>query len=115
MLLSLALIFLAGLAMASLALKLHLPRIVGMLVAGILLGPYVCNVLDPTILSVSAVLRKIALIIILIKAGLTLNIQDLKKAGKSAILLSFVPASFELVATTVTMQQLTVTMDSAIA
>lgn len=98
MLLSLALIFLTGLSMARIVQKLHLPRIVGMLVAGILLGPYVCNVLDPTILSVSAVLRKIALIIILIKAGLTLNIQDLKKAGKSAILLSFVPASFELVA-----------------
>ena len=98
MLLSLAFIFLAGLSLARIAQKLHLPRIVGMLVAGILLGPYVWNVLDPTILSVSAVLRKIALIIILIKAGLTLNIKDLKKAGKSAILLSFVPASFELVA-----------------
>ena len=56
MLLSLACIFLAGLSMACIAQKLHLPRIVGMLVAGILLGPYVCNVLDPTILSVSAVL-----------------------------------------------------------
>lgn len=74
MLLSLAFIFLAGLSLARIAQKLHLPRIVGMLVAGILLGPYVWNVLDPTILSVSAVLRKIALIIILIKAGLTLNI-----------------------------------------
>lgn len=97
MLTSLSLIFLVGLAAAALCQRLKLPRIIGMLATGIVLGPYVLNLLDSSILSISADLRKIALIIILLKAGLSLNLEDLKKAGRPAILLSFVPASFEIV------------------
>lgn len=96
MLTSLSLIFLVGLAMGAICQKLNLPRIIGMLVTGIVLGPYVLDWLDPSILSISADLRKMALIIILLKAGLSLDLQDLKKAGRSAVLLSFVPASCEL-------------------
>lgn len=96
MLTSLSLIFLIGLAMGAICQKLKLPRIIGMLVTGIVLGPYVLDWLDPSILSISADLRKMALIIILLKAGLSLDLQDLKKAGRSAVLLSFVPASCEL-------------------
>lgn len=97
MLTSLSLIFLVGLAAAALCQRLKLPRIIGMLATGIVLGPYVLNLLDSSILSISADLRKIALIIILLKAGLSLNFEDLKKAGRPAVLLSFVPASFEIV------------------
>ena len=96
MLASLSLIFIVGLAMGAICQKLKLPRIIGMLVTGIVLGPYVLDLLDPSILSISAELRKSALIIILLKAGLSLDLKDLKKAGHSAILLSFVPASFEI-------------------
>lgn len=97
MLTSLSLIFLVGLAMAAICQKIKLPRIIGMLVTGIVLGPYVLNLLDPSILSISSDLRKLALIIILIKAGLSLDIGDLKKAGRPAVLLCFVPASFEII------------------
>lgn len=98
MLTSLAFIFLAGLAMAALAQKLRLPRIIGMLLTGILLGPYALDLLDPTILSISADLRKMALVIILIKAGLSLDLRDLRAVGRPALLLSFLPASFEILA-----------------
>lgn len=97
MLTSLALIFLVGLCMAAVCQKLKLPRIIGMLVTGMVLGPYVLDFLDSSILSISAELRKMALIIILLKAGLSLNLNDLKKVGRPAILLAFVPASFEIV------------------
>lgn len=97
MLSSLSLIFLVGLAMGAICQRLKLPRIIGMLVTGIILGPYVLDLLDQSILSISADLRKIALIIILIKAGLSLDISDLKKAGRSAILMSFIPATFEII------------------
>ena len=97
MLTSLSLIFLVGLAMGAICQRLKLPRIIGMLVTGMVLGPYVLDFLDPSILSVSAELRKMALIIILLKAGLSLDLADLKKAGRSAILLSFVPASCEII------------------
>lgn len=96
MLTSLAFIFLAGLAMAGICQQLKIPRIIGMLAVGILLGPSVLNLLDPSILMISADLRKMALIIILLKAGLSLNIADLKKVGRPAIMMSFVPASFEI-------------------
>lgn len=96
MLTSLALIFIVGLAMAAICKKVKLPRIIGMLVTGIILGPYVLDFLDPSILSISSELRKIALIIILLKAGLSLNLADLKKVGRPAVLMSFVPASFEI-------------------
>lgn len=97
MLTSLALIFLSGLLLASVFEKLKLPRIIGMLLAGILLGPYVLNLLDDSVLSISSDLRQMALIIILIKAGLSLNLSDLKKVGRPAILMSFVPATFEII------------------
>ena len=90
MLASLSLIFIVGLAMGAICQKLKLPRIIGILVTGIVLGPYVLDLLDPSILSISAELRKMALIIILLKAGLSLDLKDLKKAGRSAVLLSFV-------------------------
>uniref|UniRef100_UPI003FF0B45A cation:proton antiporter n=1 Tax=Lachnospira sp. TaxID=2049031 RepID=UPI003FF0B45A len=96
MLTSLSLIFLVGLAMGAICQRLKLPRIIGMLATGIVLGAYVLDMLDPSILSISSELRKMALIIILIKAGLSLDLSDLKKAGRPAVLLSFVPATFEL-------------------
>ena len=98
MLTSLAFIFLAGLFMAAVCQQLKLPRIIGMLLTGIVLGPYVLDLLDPSILSISADLRQMALIIILLKAGLSLDLSDLKKVGRPAILMSFVPASFEILA-----------------
>lgn len=97
MLTSLAIIFIVGLAMGAICSRLKLPRIIGMLVTGIVLGPYVLDFLDPSILSISEELRKMALIIILLKAGLSLDIKDLKKAGRPAILLSFVPATCEII------------------
>lgn len=98
MLTSLAFIFLVGLSMAAICQYLKLPRIIGMLVTGIVLGPYVLDLLDPSILSISSELRQMALIIILLKAGLSLNLSDLKKVGRPAIMMSFVPASFEILA-----------------
>lgn len=97
MLTSLSLIFLVGLAMGAICSHLKLPRILGMLATGIVLGPYVLDFLNPSILSISADLRKMALVIILLKAGLSLNIADLKKVGRPAVMLSFGPASFEIV------------------
>lgn len=96
MLTSLALIFLVGLSFASIFQKLNLPRIIGMLVTGILLGPYILDLLDPSILGISADLRQMALVIILIKAGLSLTIEDLKNVGRPAVLMSFLPALFEI-------------------
>lgn len=98
MLASLSLIFLVGLGAAAVCSRLHLPRIIGMLFTGILLGPYALNLLDSSILNISAELRQIALIIILIKAGLSLNLTDLKKVGRPALLMSCLPASFEILA-----------------
>lgn len=96
MLTSLALIFLIGLAMASVCQKIRLPRIIGMLITGILLGPYALNLFDNSILEISAQLRELALIIILLKAGLSLNLNDLRKVGRPAILMAFLPAVFEI-------------------
>ena len=96
MLTSLAFIFLVGLAMAAICQRLKLPRIIGMLITGIVLGPYVLDFLDPSILSISADLRQMALIIILLKAGLSLDLSDLKKVGRPAIMMSFIPASCEI-------------------
>ena len=98
MLTSLALIFLLGLAMAAVCQWLKLPRIVGMLFTGILLGPYVLHLLDSSILSVSADLRQMALIIILLKAKLSLNLADLKQVGRPAICMSCIPAGMERLA-----------------
>lgn len=96
MLASLSLIFLVGLAMAAIVQRLQLPRIIGMLVTGILLGPYVLNLLNPSILGISSELRQMALVIILLKAGLSLDLSDLKKVGRPAVMMSCVPASFEI-------------------
>lgn len=96
MLTSLSLIFLVGLSMAFICRKIKLPRIIGMLITGIALGPFVLDLLDPKILGISSELRQTALIIILIKAGLSLNISDLKKVGRPAVLMSFLPALFEI-------------------
>lgn len=101
MIVSLGIVFLAGLLFAGLVEKVHLPRIVGMLGAGMICGPYVLNLLDGSILSISADLRKIALIIILIKAGLSLNLKDLKKVGRPAVLMSFLPACAEITGTVI--------------
>ena len=98
MLTSLAYIFLAGLAAAAVCRFVKLPRIIGMLIVGVILGPHVLNVIDKSILGVSADLRQMALIIILIKAGLSLNLADLKKVGRPALLMSFLPAVFEIAA-----------------
>ena len=96
MLTSLALIFLFGLVFGALFQKLRLPPLLGMLIVGIVLGPYALNWLDDSLLSISADLRQIALIIILTRAGLNLNISDLKKVGRPAILMCFLPACFEI-------------------
>ncbi len=98
MLTSLAFVFLLGLMAASLFERLRLPRIIGMLLAGILIGPHILNLLDSSILSVSGDLRKLALIIILLKAGLSLDVSDLKKVGRPAVMMSCVPACLELLA-----------------
>lgn len=98
MLTSLALVFLLGLAAAALCSRIDLPRIIGMLLTGILIGPYVLNWLDDSILSISSALRQMALIIILIKAGLSLNLSDLKKVGRPAVMMACVPASCEILA-----------------
>lgn len=96
MLTSLALIFLFGLIFGALFQKLRLPPLLGILIVGIVLGPYALNWLDDSLLSISADLRQIALIIILTRAGLNLNISDLKKVGRPAILMCFLPACFEI-------------------
>lgn len=98
MLTSLAYIFLVGFAMAAICQKIKLPRIIGMLVTGIVLGPFVLDMLDSSILDISAELRQFALVIILIKAGLSLDLSDLKKVGRPALLLSFLPAICEITA-----------------
>ena len=96
MLLSISLILIVGMSMGWLCQKMKLPSLLGMLVTGIILGPYVLNLLDESILGISSELRKIALIIILTRAGLGLDVSGLKKIGRPAVLMCFVPASFEL-------------------
>ena len=96
MLLSLSLILILGMFMGWICRKMKLPALLGMLITGIILGPYGLNLLDGSILGISAELRKIALIIILTRAGLGLDLSGLKKIGRPAVLMCFVPASFEL-------------------
>lgn len=96
MLVSFAYIFILGLSLGYIFNKLRLPSLLGMLLTGIILGPYVLNALSPSLLSVSVELRQIALVIILMRAGLALDINDLKKVGRPAILMCFVPACFEI-------------------
>ena len=96
MLTSLSLVFLLGMLLSRAFQKIRLPGLLGMLLTGMILGPYALNMLDGSILGISADLRQIALIIILTRAGLTLDIQDLKKVGRPAVLMCFVPACFEI-------------------
>ena len=98
MLTSLSFVFLLGLAMAALCQRIKIPRIIGMLITGILLGPCVLNWLSDSVLGISSELRQMELIIILLKAGLSLNLADLKKVGRPALMMSCVPASFEILA-----------------
>lgn len=100
MLFSFAIIFILGLLFSAIFKRLNLPGILGMILVGILIGPYCLNYIDKSVLNISADLRKLALIIILTRAGLTLNISDLKKIGRPAALMSFLPACFEILAVT---------------
>lgn len=99
MLTSIALILLFGLLLGSIFSRLKLPSLLGMIIVGIILGPYALNLIDSSILNISADLRQIALVIILTRAGLSLNIADLKKVGRPAVLMCFVPACVEIIGT----------------
>ena len=96
MLISIAMILLMGMFMGWICKKIHLPSLTGMIFTGIILGPYFLNMIDSSLLNISSELRKIALIIILTRAGLSLDLNDLKKVGRPAILMCFVPACFEI-------------------
>lgn len=96
MLTSLGLVLLLGMALGALAKRLGLPSLVGMLIAGMVLGPYALNLLSPTLMEISADLRQLALIIILTRAGLSLDVATLKRVGRPAVLMCFVPACFEI-------------------
>ena len=97
MLLSIANMLMVGMAAGWLCKRLYMPSLAGMIVTGIVLGPYALDLIDGSILGISAELRKIALIIILMRAGLSLDVDDLKKVGRPAVLMCFVPACFEIV------------------
>ncbi len=100
MLTSISLIFISGLILGAVADKIKLPKLIGMIIAGIIFGPHILNYISPEIMNISAELRRFALVIILTRAGLSLDINDLKRVGRPAILMCFVPAAFEVVATT---------------
>ena len=97
MIISLAYIFLIAMSLSYIFKKIKFPSLLAYIITGIILGPYVINGIDSSILNISAELRQIALIIILIRAGITLNIEDLKKVGRPAVLMCFVPACFEII------------------
>ena len=101
MLASLSIIFLFGMFIGWIFKNLRLPPLIGMIIAGIIVGPYSLNILSETMLNISADLRKIALIIILSRAGLSLDLEQLKKVGRPAIMMCFVPAAFEMAACTI--------------
>ncbi|CBH20236.1 putative Na(+)/H(+) antiporter [Acetoanaerobium sticklandii] len=100
MLFSLSLILILGFSLSGIFNRLRLPGLLGMILTGIILGPYALNLISPDILDISSDLREIALIIILTRAGLNIDIKDLKKVGRPAILMCFVPALFEITAVT---------------
>lgn len=97
MLLSLSLMILVGLTLSEIFKKLRIPHIIGYIITGILLGPFVLNLIDINILNIKADLRQIAWIVILLRAGLSLNIEDLKRIGRPALFMAFIPATFEIV------------------
>ena len=98
MITSLAIVLLLGIALSTLCRTLKIPHIMGLLLTGVLLGPFVWNLISGELLQLSPELREIALVIILLQAGLSLDLKDLKKVGTSSILLAFVPATFEILA-----------------
>lgn len=100
MILSLALILALGFTFSGILNKMKLPGLLGMILTGVILGPGVFNAIDPKILNISSELRQIALIVILMRAGLSIDLKDLKKVGRPAILMCFVPATFEILAVT---------------
>lgn len=97
MLISLSVIMLLGLFLGWICTKIHFPSLFGMIIAGIIIGPYSLNLIDQSVLDVSTDIRRIALIVILLRAGLKLDLSALKKVGRSAILMCFVPACFEII------------------
>lgn len=97
MLTSIAIIFLMGMMLGFLFHKLRLPSLLGMIITGIIIGPYALNLIDQSVLTIAVDLRRIALVIILTRAGLTLDVNDLKRVGRPAVLMCFVPACFEIV------------------
>ncbi|MDR0293763.1 MAG: cation:proton antiporter [Oscillospiraceae bacterium] len=101
MLFSLALMIICALVLSGILQKLKLPGLVGMLLTGIILGPYTLDLIAPELLNISADLREIALIVILVRAGLALDMEDLRKVGRPAVLMCFIPATFEIIAATV--------------
>ena len=101
MLTSLGLLLIIGYILGLLFEKLNLPSLLGMLITGIIVGPFALNLLDENILTISGDLRKFALIIILLRAGLALDLKDLKQVGRPAVLLCFIPAVFEIAAITI--------------
>lgn len=116
MLTSLGLVLLLGMALGALAKRLGLPSLVGMLIAGMILGPYALNLLSDSLLNISADLRQLALIIILTRAGLSLDVEALKRVGRPAVLMCFVPACFEILGMTLLAPRLlgVSTLDAAI-
>ena len=96
--LSIGLILVFGFLIGFLLEKIHIPGFIGMIVLGVLLGPTVLNIIAPELLSISSILRQIALVVVLTRSGLNLDFRELKKVGRSAILMCFVPATFEIVA-----------------
>lgn len=97
MLISISIILFSGMFLGFICKKIKFPSLFGMIIAGILIGPHVLNLIDDSILNISSEIRKIALIIILIRAGLKLSFEDLKKVGRPAILMCFLPATFEVI------------------
>lgn len=100
MLVSIALIMILGFSLSGLFNRLKLPGLLGMILTGVILGPHALNLISPNILSISSDLREVALIVILIRAGLSLDLRDLKKVGRPAILMCFIPATFEIISIT---------------
>ncbi len=96
MLISIAMIVLMGMFTGWICKKIHLPSLTGMILTGIILGPYFLNMIDSSLLNISSDLRRIALIIILTRAGLSLDLNDLKKVGRPAVCMCFIPACFEI-------------------
>ena len=96
MLISIAFMLMLGMFLGWVCRKLRLPGLMGMIFTGVLLGPYALNLIDGSILNISSELRRIALIIILMRAGLSLDLNDLKKVGRPAVLMCFLPACFEI-------------------